>query len=736
MPDENDKIVDVQLVPGPGVSAWLSRIFDTLQPSQTQMQPYLPDGLSGSFLAARRIDFNVPEDFISSDGGTLQRLEIRGLPKGVRLSSGSNSDEGFWLFEPAELTGLKFIVPDEIALPFSIFLKAVFANTESDQTWVELTGYEVADGVIPEATTTTAEPQVPDTLNPTPMVVIDLDVSVGTDDPAVLQGIAVQFSGLPEGASLNTGSHDGNGVWMVPALDLPELSIVIPADTADFDLNVVMFIDGSEPQSATIQVNNDVIEANPQSAYIIRLAPNDGAHPIRFSVFSDGTATYDRIIQWPDGPDRLVDIRVPYLEDALPFEIVMRHQPFEKGEGGSPRLIGVTIEGDFIAPDSFAISANSTLDEVGMGWHGDLVIDVRRALKSISTATDSEPDTPAAGDSASVTAQSDAETGTIPELSETTPTDAETMPVDEQADTDAAMPEVLEQHPVEPDILFMDASFEDLQSSQFIGELKRLRDFIRTRPSSNDGEVYARLGIDVTKWRDMRVLGPVGADVDLDPLLPALAPRGGFDNTRFVAPIRLRDLPADDHVLVRLSRLAPGTLLTHGINSGNGTWLLTVSEAADVSVLPPLGMDKTTAAHVAWLSGPDNATVSTRASLLIGVKHTIRPHAATEMRSLSLPLEPIHFDPEGHNALSITIGDLPPGTLLSGGRNHGGGVWTLETTSGAPLTLTSATDSKPFSITVTCVALNSENGNSTVVSRGLEIAPAQGKIRLKNNLAA
>lgn len=722
MPNENDKNDDEKLMPGPGVSLWLSQIIGTLQPSRTHLQPSLPDGLSGSAALARHIDFTLPGDFVSSDGGILQRLEIRGLPQGVKLTGGSHSSDGFWLLEPAELSDLKFIVPAAIALPFSIFLKGVFANAEGNQSWVEITGYEVEDDSIAEAAQSIPEPQVSNPGTPTPMVVIDLDVSVGTDDPAVLQGITVQFSGLPKGASLSTGTHDGSGVWMVPASDLPELSVIIPSDTADFDLNVVMFIDGTEPQSATIQVTNDAIEANPQSAFKIRLAPNDRAEPIRFSVFSDGTATYDRIIQWPEGSDRYVDIWVPYLEDALPFEIVMRHQPFDKGEGGAPRLVGVTIEGDFIAPDSYAISAHSTVDAGGMSWQGDLVIDVRRALKSIMSPLDTAPATLMKADHAPASSEPSMTKIVEPQSSAVPSFDTDSAPIDQQplvdmhTQVDQTIAEIDGQSHIGSDILIMDASFDDLQSSQFIDELKRLRDFIRTRPSNNDGEVYARLGIDVTKWRDMRVLGPVGADVDMDPLLPALAPRGGFDNTRFVAPLRMRDLPTDENMLVRISNLAPGALLTQGRNMGGGTWLLSVSEAAQVAVLPPLGVTKTTTAHVSWQNDPENTSAAlTRASLLVGGKHAIRPYGATEMRSLSLPLDPALFDPDGHSALSITIGDLPPGTLLTGGKNHGGGVWTLETTSGALLTLNAATASKPFKITLTCVALNNETGDSTVV---------------------
>jgi hypothetical protein len=43
---------------------------------------------------------------------------------------------------------------------------------------------------------------------------------------------------------------------------------------------------------------------------------------------------------------------------------------------------------------------------------------------------------------------------------------------------------------------------------------------------------------------------------------------------------------------------------------------------------------------------------------------------------------------------------------------------------------------KPFSMSMTCVALNGETGDSTVVSRVAEVIPTLGTIALRNELAA
>ena len=103
---------------------------------------------------------------------------------------------------------------------------------------------------------------------------------------------------------------------------------------------------------------------------------------------------------------------------------------------------------------------------------------------------------------------------------------------------------------------------------------------------------------------------------------------------------------------------------------------------------------------------------------------------------ISLRLDADLFDPEGHGALSITVGDMPPGTMLSQGKNHGGGVWTLETSSDAVLHFAACATQSPFTIALTCVALDSETGNSTVASHVVNVNPRKGAMSPNCTIAA
>jgi len=761
-------------VPGPGVTDWLSAIIGAPRPSKTKGPVSLPPGFLPLPEAATRLAVTLPDEVVQAQGGTLQRVEIRGLPKGVELSAGTLSAEGFWLLMPAHLKGLSAVVPENIELPFSVMLKGVFAGDDAGTPWSELTGYEFSgsenrpvnveseSAAAPESEPQSKAAPVPETINeskpetPVSMVVIDLDVSVGTDDPDVLKGISVRFSGLPDGALLSAGTED-KGTWSVSALDLAELSIVIPESTDDFDLDVEMDIAGSTPQSASIHVENTPVSVPPDAAFKVVVAPGTRAGKTRISVYSDGTVTLDQVVDWR-GNDQSVDLLVPYIDDALPFEIVMRYDTLGDSEC-APRLMGIEIDGVVIAPDAPVISAAGVIENGGLAWQGDLVVDVRHALKPppfVGSAGEdahvpSEMAAPGADEHLPPPASHEApalDTVLDPAVtpSELTPIVAEepaedfTDPLGDADAAVAASEHVNEPAPDEDEdrgVLVVDATYADLQRSAFLDELRNLRDFIRTRADDANGEIYDRLGIDVTKWHDMAVHGPSGAVVDLDPKLPSLAPRGGIDNTRDILPVNLSGVPGGADIIVRVSGLPPGALLSRGRNMGNGIWQLDAADTAHVAVLPPIADRKSMPLHIAWNGdGKDATEVTPKKSLVVGLRRRTPQPGGTDMRVLPLTLDAAQFDPEGHGALSLTIGEVAPGAILSRGRNHGGGVWTLEARCGDTIKFLTAGGARPFAATLTCVALNPETGDSTVVSRIVDVLPSVGKVRLRTDLAA
>ncbi len=811
MSDDESATEDTGPVPGPGVTDWLAQVVGTPRASKAASRPWLPPGFGPETETVRRIELLLPEDVVVAEGGNLQRVEIRGLPDGVRLASGMAMRDGFWHLAPDDLYGLVALVPDDVPLPFSVMLKGVFVGDDPETPWSELAGFEIngtdtdevlaardkgdpseaerkhsnmdAPPAAPESAAPAAVEESPlaapepipmppgpelspvdaavDTAPPLTMVVIDLDVSVGTDDPAVLKDISVAFSGLPTGAMLSCGASSG-GTWTVPAADLSNLSIFIPEDTPDFELDVEMAIAGSDPQTAAIQVENPSVRINPDDAFRVSLAGDPGAGPTRMFVFTDGSVAYDRVINWPAAPNGEVELLVPYIDSGMPFEILMRYENLGAGEG-TPALRGLEIDDTIIDADSPAISASGVPSDLGRIWSGDLVLDVREALKMHMVERDEsslENDNALTAHEPHETAEptlSDApgemteevgpaEPDRVLTSNETEYGETETAqrdaPEDRLADNDAkatlqSAAEPAADDTKESNVLVVDATFEDLQRPAFITELRQLRDFIRTQSSDENGEIYARLGIDVAKWHDMTVRGPSGANVELEPLLPRIGPLGGIDNSRDFLPLRLQEFSAAARIEVRLSGLPPGSLLTHGENLGGGIWHLSARDCEDVLFLPPIGRTGATVLHISQSDdAAANADYTPHKSLVVDQSRKRSGLHGTDMPALNLTLEPAVFDPDGHGALSLTLGELPVGAVLSSGKNHGGGVWTLEATPGDTLTIHAAVASPAFEITLTCVALNAQTGASSVVSRVIEVNPTKMTLKLRTDMAA
>lgn len=737
--------------PGPSVTAWLAEVLGVPRASKTPGPIRLPNGFHVAPPPCLRIPLNIPNDVILSDGGELRFLEIRDLPTDISLSLGERGEDGVWRITPDLLDGLFALVPAARAESVSLTLKGLFSSLDGDESWAELTGIELTindtslknidattlDDTLAEPENTGRDSQL--AVSPPTLVAIDLDVSVGIEDPEALAKITVTFDGLPEGGSLNVGETDGEGLWLVSASDLKRLSILVPENTPSFDLTIGMDADDGTSQTATIYVETETAIENGDDAnsiMSIRLAPPQPPYPLRFKVFIDGNPAFDQVISWPEGADVPVDILVPdVLETRRPFEIVMRYEPMEAGRDDGPSLLGIDIHGNKVLPDSPLIAARGHVDAAGRTWHGDLIVNAR-ALDAPPAQQPTMESAPSISP-APITAPApfEIQSQPVPQNIEP-PTDIE-PPVQTVAPTP---PVATTAAPAKPrptnrsDVLIVDASTDDLRSPAFLDELRGLRDFIQAHAEGATDDVYDRLGIDVKKWRAMEVRGPAGIIAEIDPMLPALTAPGGIDNTRAIQPFFVTPPHRPSALAVRISGLAPGTMLTHGENLGDGTWLIVAADIAKVSVLPPVRAAKLASAYAKWL-GLGDAQMQT-SSLLYGTQADVLQSAATGMLTLELELDTAVFDPDGYGSLSITVGDMPPGILLARGSNHGGGVWTVESVPGDTLLFCAAVGTMPFKVTMTSVALDKVTGASTVVTRSIDAVPKSGRVGITRTMAA
>lgn len=689
--------------PGPGVTGWLSSLLGPQTPALRESSAPETGG-QGTVL---RLPVELPESLFDSADGVLRRLGTRSLPDGVRLSAGRREADGHWVLAPNQVAGLQALVDDPSRLPIAMTFRAEFASADGSGTWTEMMG-AIIDATTDTATASVpAAPAVPDKADI--LTAIDLDVSLGIDDPATVAGVVLVFSGLPQGAALSAGEAGADGAWHVPAPELDGLAVLVPEGAAPFDLKVS--VDNDPEEAASFQVE---LPADP-TPIVLRLGPPSPAMELRFKIFADGAQIADRLVRWSPTADLPIALAVPYgADNELPFELVVRYAPVEAQPLEGPAFLGAEIGAGSIQPDGPGVTARGPVTDAGRRWSGDLVIDVRQAGNATPAhpVVEDEPPLPP-------------KPAPPHQVAEAADDIAETAPLPEPEPEPAPEPDAESD---EPPTLVIRTSADDIRRPAFIQELERLGRFIREPTGEVDHRLYDRLGIDVGRWHDIAIYGPVGEPVETAPMLPTLAPPGGRDNARGFSHLDRWYTPPPGVPAVMVEGLPPGSMLSHGVNLGDGRWRVAASDIPNVSVVGPVGEQTTVPATIVEIDENDLPLEEGVHALLMGtIADTLRPEVLG-LRLMTYPLTAEVFDPDGHGTLSLTVGDMPPGSLVCGATNHGGGVWTLDSRSGNDLAIMASAQSGPFSFTVTCIALDTASGSSSVVTRTLSVVPRLGAI--------
>ena len=729
----------------PGIHGWLRGLLGTPKPSMATGPAPLPASMSMPHFVTLAV--TIPD----GTDGDLISAEIRDVLGHITFSAGRFGQDAVWRFTPDELNGLTATVPGHTALPLTITAKVRYVARDGDDTWTEVFGIDLAPAAVAPETEGDATggvekqsdaatpPSAPPQPLPMVMAVVDLDVSVGTRAPDVLSRISITFEGVPDGAALSAGMPLGDGKWLVQASELDKLAIMLPRDMPGFDLGVVMDSGGTDTQTATLGVVNEEATLGGDDRLTLRLGPPELTAPTRFKVYADGSLLSDLCVNWRDAETDQVDLDVAFDGSlGLPFEIVVRFAPMTDMGGDGPKFLGATIAEIDVAPDSSCLSAHGEASPGALTWHGDLILDVHRLTRSprteaVAVETVAPPAPIVIEAPTEVASPDETSAEAIPEAKcepreqsheEREPYEPEPSDLGTAATEEAAAEET-DTLPT----LVMTATPDDIRNRAFLDELRQLRAFIIDPQRDTEGSAtYARLGIDVGKWRDMQVNGPTGAPLDLNPAFESLAPPGGVDNARSYANLRPHRTALRPSAPVIVRDLPPGTLLTHGENLGNGEWRLSAHDLDRVTFVGAVAGRRTALINI--------DEESARHAVLLGpIADALRPETS-DLRPMTHILDANVFDPDGYGQLSLTIGDMPPGSILDGGKNHGDGVWTVECRTGDPVTIWVCGQSRPFSLTLTCVALDTSSGASMVVTSRLHGAPRTGELATGGSIAA
>lgn len=661
-----------------------------------------------------KTDFRIPS------GATMTGVEVREVPSQVYAGNGEVIQPGTWLFTCDHLDSVSFYVDDTDGIRQSTAVVAKFLLTRTDdgRTWSEVEASQLflvkntsdEDGAAPK---TDNDPIT--TRDPCVASMIDLDVSIDADELGKGSGVSIILSGLAPGAILSAGDINREGIWSVGLDNLKDLAIIVPDDTPPFDLNVALSDDdGGQDDATTIRIDAPSFDHKPtDNALRLRFSPSSEQAPHRIRVFADGREVYDRVMLWGDDPDIPLDIVIglPSADD-LPFELLIREESIIKGSVQSAMLLAAEFNEQPVQLNNDLIRGNLISNTTGLSWRGDLILSARDLAKNISVKNTESSEPPV---------DDIPEQNTIFDDDEQVATDIDKKPSDHG------------------NALIIQASSSDIERSGFIDELSALQSFVRTLPDSSDDVFYERLGLTIKNWRDVKVFGPTNAEVELESSLPNLAPMGGRDNTLHTISLADKSYAQSRFELIEIKGLPLGCLLSHGRNMGEGHWQLTPSDISKAHIIGFISSTPATIARVfasSFSSADEDNDAHMVGDLLIGgASRKVTP--SNDHNSLiNVPLDAEIFDPEGHGTLSLTIGDVPVGVLLSQGANHGDGVWTHEANAGSHLGFQVIVPQRSFSVSITCVAMNNATGESTVMTHRARVRPDRMEVVLDQAVMA
>ncbi|QRM27343.1 Ig-like domain-containing protein [Microvirga sp. VF16] len=172
-----------------------------------------------------------------TDGSESLTFVLSGLPDGASLNAGTQQSDGSWLLTQAELNGLIFTPPPQVAGQFTLTLTGIATESAGGSTARTSVNFTVSLNPVADAGTIDgASAGGEDTsiaLNPT--------FTLQDNDGSETWSEFTQVSGLPTGASLNRGSELTPGIWQVSTADLRSGLVEVKlAEHSDADFTLTL----------------------------------------------------------------------------------------------------------------------------------------------------------------------------------------------------------------------------------------------------------------------------------------------------------------------------------------------------------------------------------------------------------------------------------------------------------------------------------------------------------------
>ncbi|PZP55632.1 MAG: hypothetical protein DI586_06245 [Micavibrio aeruginosavorus] len=614
-----------------------------------------------------------------TDGSEFLSILVSGIPAGANLSAGLNNGDGSWSLSPAQLTGLTLTPPENFAGIIALQVTAIATENNGDDQSVSVpltvTIEPIAD--TPDLTVSAAAGQ-----EDTP---INLSISALLGDQDNSETLSITIGGVPSGAVLSAGINQGNGNWLLTQNQLANLTIIPPANSdADFTLSVSVTSTDSNGATTSVLSNLPVTVYAVADISTVIASNTSGAKNTAVSVNIGGSVTDT------DGSETIT-----YLISGVPDGFSLNHGinngnnswTLTPGELSGLKMISpynfegrVYLNAQSVAHDhdgsttmSTATNFNIGVGNTSNGIQINLGLGIGIAGINLGTALGVNLNTGGLLSPGGIVVQEDS-----------------IFPI-----VDAGLLLTLAGNislltfsglPVGASL----SSGIDQGNGQWKllpGDLANLS--LRLPPNSDQDftiSISAKLlFVTVTlAVTDVHVIGV--ADT---PSLSVNAVTGIEDGSAIPISVTssLTDTDGSEKLTFMIKDLPAGFTPTVGINNGNGTWSLTSSEIALLSIQPPehfSGDASFTIVAISTEREGDSITQTATAHIHIDpaadapvVEGII--HQATEDTPLLLDLGISLGDTDGSEIISnIVISGLAPGFSLEGAVDNGDGTWTID----------------------------------------------------------
>jgi large repetitive protein len=625
------------------------------------------------------------------DGSETVTVLITGAAAGSVLSAGHQNPDGSWTLTPAELIGLTMTPPPGFSGTIQLDVIATTSEGASTASTDHALNVTVTGVATPPSLSVAAASGNED-------AAIPLSITASLNDTDGSETLSLTVTGLPAGATLNHGTRNPDGSWILGPGDLAGLTVTPPhgfSGTMQLDVTATSAENGTTASvDHILAVTVAAVASPPNLSVSAASGSEDTAIPLTIAASLSDT----------DGSEAL-----SLTVTGVPSGAALNHGTLNAD--GSWTLAPGDLAGLTLTPPH-GFSGTIALDVAATSSESGTTSTVDHALNVTVIGVASTP-------SLTVSAASGPEGTPIPLTINAALTDndgSETLSI---TVTGMPMGATLNHGTHNPDGSWTLAP----------GDLAGL---VLTPPLGFSGTIP----LDVTATSSEN-----GTTASIDHMLnvavsavastPNLAVGAASGNEDTAIPLSITASSSDpdgsETLTLSITGVPTGATLNHGTHNPDGSWSLAPGDLSGLTLTPPHGFSGTIALDVQATSAENGTTASVDHTLNVTVAGvasapdlTVSAASGAENTAIPLTINAALTDTDGSETLSITVAGMPAGATLNHGTRNADGSWTLAPGDLTGLTVTGANGySGTMHLNVT--ATSAENGTTASTNHGLDV---------------